>query len=254
MFKRKLLCLQYHSPDSIDIHNDESFRALVVWLEDQKIRHYKIEERAGLRATDSTHWNDAFNKYLSALGYQYDSSNRTTVVDWLLGYAVKLEYADNADQLTKAAQSLASVAPAGQSKETSVQSGRRLDPESDEFKAGVSQLAKMFQLPSHGDHVLLFKAISILIEERLSSDALVKAQQEKKAAQTHDKGELIPLAKVDLGFSISDPVLNDAAKVLRLLHVAELRDLQTKINEIIVAVQKLTANPKTDQRLGKVGV
>ena len=51
-----------------------------------------------------------------------------------------------------------------------------------------------------------------------------------------------------------DPVLNDAAKVLRLLHVAELRDLQTKINEIIVAVQKLTANPKTDQRLGKVGV
>ena len=61
----------------------------------------------------------------------------------------------------------------------------------------------MFQLPSHGDHVLLFKAISILIEERLSSDALVKAQQEKKAAQTHDKGELIPLAKVDLGFSIS---------------------------------------------------
>ena len=50
-----------------------------------------------------------------------------------------------------------------------------------------------------------------------------------------------------------DKCLNQAAKVLRLLHIAELRQLQTSINEIIVTVQTITANPKTDERLGKVG-
>ena len=50
-----------------------------------------------------------------------------------------------------------------------------------------------------------------------------------------------------------DPAVEEAAKVIRLLHLHELRDLQTQINKAIVLVQKLTANPKTDQSLGKVG-
>jgi len=51
----------------------------------------------------------------------------------------------------------------------------------------------------------------------------------------------------------SDATLNEAAKILRLLHIEELRELQTRINEAIVAVQAIIANPKTDYRLGKVG-
>lgn len=175
------------------------------------------------------------------------------MVDWLLGFAVRLDYADNAEQLTKAAESLVSAVGADQSCGNEAKTGRTLDAQSEEFKSGILKLAKMFQLPSHADHILLFKAISILIEERLSQQTKVIAQKEKKG-QSYEKGDVIPLSKVDLGFTISDPVLNEAAKILRLLHVAELRDLQTRINEIIVAVQKLTANPKTDQRLGKVGV
>lgn len=50
-----------------------------------------------------------------------------------------------------------------------------------------------------------------------------------------------------------DAVLNEAAQILRLLHIEELRELQTKINEAIVAVQAIIADPKTDHRLGKVG-
>ena len=48
-------------------------------------------------------------------------------------------------------------------------------------------------------------------------------------------------------------VLKEAAQILRLLHIEELRELQTKINEAIVAVQAIIADPKTDHRLGKVG-
>jgi RLL motif-containing protein 1 len=54
-------------------------------------------------------------------------------------------------------------------------------------------------------------------------------------------------------FYIKDKVLKEAVKILRLLHIKELRDLQTKINETIVAVQTITANPKTDSSLGRVG-
>lgn len=54
-------------------------------------------------------------------------------------------------------------------------------------------------------------------------------------------------------FAFEDPDLDQAAKILRLLQIRSVRHLQTKINETIVAVQEITANPKTDTKLGKVG-
>ena len=46
---------------------------------------------------------------------------------------------------------------------------------------------------------------------------------------------------------------HDAARVLRMLYVADLRKLQDAVNTTIVALQEFTANPKTDSRLGRVG-
>lgn len=54
-------------------------------------------------------------------------------------------------------------------------------------------------------------------------------------------------------FNMGDAMLDNAAKGLSLLYIQDLRNLQTKINETIVAVQNITANPKTDTKLGKVG-
>ncbi|KAA0190050.1 hypothetical protein HAZT_HAZT004701 [Hyalella azteca] len=66
-------------------------------------------------------------------------------------------------------------------------------------------------------------------------------------------GKAYPIFDADLGFEMGDKRLNDAGKVLRLLYIQDLRKLQTSINECIVATQTITANPKTDSRLGKVG-
>ena len=57
------------------------------------------------------------------------------------------------------------------------------------------------------------------------------------------------------GFLVSIPKLcvYPQAMGLRLLHQSELRNLQTRINEIIVKAQSVTADPKTDERLGRVG-
>lgn len=44
-------------------HPDETeFRNFIVWLEDQKIRHYKIEDRGNLRNISSSEWPESFEK------------------------------------------------------------------------------------------------------------------------------------------------------------------------------------------------
>lgn len=61
------------------------------------------------------------------------------------------------------------------------------------------------------------------------------------------------LVYFDFFYYFTDNGVNEAAKIIRLLQIHNLRELQTYINEAIVNVQRLSANPKTDQSLGKVG-
>lgn len=52
----------------------------------------------------------------------------------------------------------------------------------------------------------------------------------------------------------SDNILiQSPTDVLKLLFINDLRDLQTKINESLVEVQTVTADPRTDTKLGRVG-
>lgn len=98
MFKRKLAALEYHHPDSFNIDGklfdfgemwdknyhkvilelcvifctklyfsvfvpaEEECRNLVVWLEDQKIRFYKIEDREALRDVKNENWTKSLTK------------------------------------------------------------------------------------------------------------------------------------------------------------------------------------------------
>lgn len=75
--------------------DERNFRDLVVWLEDQKIRHYKIDDRGDLKAIDSNDWPTAYKKYLGALNCPINPNDRAAVVDWLLGLSVRFEYGDN---------------------------------------------------------------------------------------------------------------------------------------------------------------
>ena len=54
-------------------------------------------------------------------------------------------------------------------------------------------------------------------------------------------------------FVTGDAVLDEAAGILQLLHMEELRETQTRIIAAIVAVQAMAADPKTDQSRGKSG-
>lgn len=64
---------------------------------------------------------------------------------------------------------------------------------------------------------------------------------------------MLPKEKLPLGFDLGDKALNEAALVLRLLHIEQLRKLQNDANKALVKIQQITANPITDTNLGQVG-
>ena len=119
--------------------------------------------------------------------------------------------------------------------------------ESEDFKVGVNQLADVLQVPKHPVHLVTLEGICCLIQEKLSEEALKEALKSKKP------GNPVQFDSVNFGLDIKAPNLSQAANVLRYLFIHDLRELQTKINECLVSVQALTANPKTDTKLGKVG-
>ncbi|XP_056450962.1 RNA transcription, translation and transport factor protein [Gadus chalcogrammus] len=239
MFRRKLTALDYHNPGGFDCKDETEYRNCIVWLEDQKIRHYKIEDRGNLRNIPGSEWPAAFQKYLQDVSSPFGEAERQEALDWLLGLAVRYEYGDNVDKYKN-------CPPLSTSSDKPVDPLVNLDSSSPDFKAGVTALANILKIQRHDDYLVMLKAIRILIEERLSPEAVAKSSQKKE-------GLPVALDKHVLGFDTGDATLNEAALILRLLHVEELRELQTRINEALVAVQAIIADPKTDHRLGKVG-
>ncbi|KAL6087515.1 hypothetical protein STEG23_022168 [Scotinomys teguina] len=273
MFRRKLTALDYHNPSGFNCKDETEFRNFIVWLEDQKIRHYKIEDRGNLRNIHSSDWPKFFEKYLRDVNCPFKIQERQEAIDWLLGLAVRLEYGDNAEKYKDLApDNRKNTDNAAKNAEPLI----NLDVNNPDFKAGVMALANLLQIQRHDDYLVMLKAIRILVQERLTQDAVAKANQTKEYAMTTSlknaigifltvppiqrslvvagvEGLPVALDKHILGFDTGDAVLNEAAQILRLLHIEELRELQTKINEAIVAVQAIIADPKTDHRLGKVG-
>ncbi|KDR10556.1 UPF0568 protein C14orf166 homolog [Zootermopsis nevadensis] len=247
MFKRKLTALNYPSPDNFNVNDTTEFRNLVLWLEDQKIRHYKIEDRKALRDINCHDWPKTFRKYGDDLACPIQSEKPSELIEWLLAFAVRLEYSDSADMYKNQTADHVKKNELNTPKVVSANPLDNLDFQSADFKKGVNTLAQLLQITSHPDHLITLKAVSKVVCQRLSAEAL------ENPSSVIVKGKPFPFQEADLGFDTGDYVLNQAAKILRLLYIQNLRDLQTRINECIVAVQSVTANPKTDTKLGKVG-
>ena len=108
-------------------------------------------------------------------------------------------------------------------------------------------MADLLKVPLHTDHLVTLEGISNLVKEKFNPDDL------KNQPKIYAGGVPIEFEELVSGFDFEDKNLNYAASVLRYLFIRDLRELQTKINECIVQVQALTANPVTDTKLGKVG-
>jgi len=233
MYERRLLALGYPNSRNFNPNDLQEFQALVLWLEEQKIRRYPVDssERNGLRNFGSNQWQQFFEKYAKDLQCP-DIARETNVqtLCWILGYALRLEAKYGSERTSDNPLTFLD----------------NIDAESQEFKNGVTALADLLKIPPNPDPIVRLEACSKLLETRLSQ------KDEKFSTEKHIE---IKLKDHDFGFSEKnmDPVLKEAAKILRLLHLTNLRKLQSEINNTIELVQNVTANPKTDTKSGKVG-
>ncbi|XP_013190136.2 RNA transcription, translation and transport factor protein [Amyelois transitella] len=222
MFKLKLTALGHPNPESFNCEDEKEYRSVVLWLEDQKIRHYKIEEREGLRNIDSDSWNEAYDVYQRDLVSPTVDGQPNEQLNWLLSYAVRLEYADNVEKYKDA-----KVEETKQATPNVVSSNPldNLDFSSPAFKTGVDRVATLTGVGPHPDPKFRLSAIA----------KILKSSPHPDPPKTEGN------------------IVQQPSDVLKLLFVQDLRELQTKINEALVAVQTVTADPRTDTKLGRVG-
>ncbi|XP_034489189.1 RNA transcription, translation and transport factor protein [Drosophila innubila] len=247
MLKLKLEALGHPTPSDVAWSNRKEFASTILWLEDQKIRYYTIEDREKLRNLDDMKlWEEAYKQYCIDLNmppYETQLEQLTCII----GHAMRLEYLDDPSQYESInAQEAREPKNNGMQTQQKVQTifDGKINVHDKEFIAGVRTLATKLKVPHHPNHLLQLEAVARIVHERLGPSA----KDRQPIA-----GTPFPFDKGNDVVSANDPTLDYPMRILRLLQIQSLRQLQTHINETIVAVQSLTANPKTDTKLGKVG-
>ncbi|CAF0820664.1 unnamed protein product [Didymodactylos carnosus] len=248
MYRRKLAALDYLKDYNPQDEND--FRNMIVWLEDMKIRLYPIEDRQNLRNVQSPQWNIAYQKYLEDLKCPHNNINDHAIIsDWLIGSAVRLEYGDSVEKFRPVVSGNEVTMNGDSNKPKQGNPLDNIDFTTPEFKQGMERLCDILQIPrKFNDTTAVLRTISKIITTKLSKESM-----EKQQIKEHGSGVDFSVDKIALGFTTGDAIIDEAAKILRLLYIQDLRLLQTKINEAIVAVQSIVADPKTDSKLGKTG-
>ncbi|XP_019868582.1 RNA transcription, translation and transport factor protein [Aethina tumida] len=242
MSRRLLIALRYPKADIVDINND--FRNIILWLEENKIKIADSSLVNSLKNINSPDWNKSFEQYKSELGCPLFKSN-VEDLQWILGYAIQVETMKDKNRYLKHA--VENLKISNKPDVVAENPLDKLDFKGKDFETGITELAKILDVKPHPDPLKTLRAVRKVVETRLNAKAV---ENPKDFIVT---GTPFPFQDADLGFDLKDPVLNRAAKILRMLYIHNLRDLQTKANELIVAVQLVTANPKTDTKLGKVG-
>nr|XP_022913099.1 UPF0568 protein C14orf166 homolog [Onthophagus taurus] len=238
---RKLTALQYPNLENINIQDEGVYRNIVVWLEGNRVKKCDQSLSDQLGDTTSSNWNDFYLTYLKSLNCP-ENINKEAQIDWLAGYTIKSSYQKEKNKFNSIESTKKSTTP----NVVTDNPLDKLDFSCQEFYDGVTNLAKVLKVTPHPDHYVTLEACRKVVESHFINE-------KNPGKDCGNKGTPFPYHNTDLGFDLGDVGLNQAAKVLRLIYIQDLRNLQTKGNEVIVSVQNITANPKTDTKLGKVG-
>lgn len=241
-----LRALQHPQADSAQM---DAFRNLVMWLEDRKIRAYKVEDRRVLADIQTPQWHAAYDTYLQQLGCPAPvrGADAEAQLLWLLRLAVAREYEDNKAVLGKA---VPAAAPKAASVPQPKQRKPHLDVSSDAASAQLRELLQRISSAAGGSAANPAAPLPQALQE--AHIALTHRVLPALAAGRQGAGETAA-SDFPLGFSTSDGAVNKAATMLRILYTQELRKLQSLIDDSIVEVQEFTSNPRTDSALGRTG-
>ncbi|KAF8819332.1 hypothetical protein IE077_001169 [Cardiosporidium cionae] len=233
--KLQALHFQHDFQEDLDF---PTFQRIVLWLEEEKIRLYTPEERSGLRQFSNPKWGDALRQYHEGLGLKFDSLNidmleqRDRVLDKLLSAAVYDAYQDKIEGDDLECLESSDV------------------PTRQKLTTGF-----LFQFISQANEILELLNLPFLSREA-TEDEILSALRGIQARINEKKEQHLTHVKVDLpiGFETPFPEIRKPITALRLLHGNELRRAQFNINKAINELQNITSNPKTDPKLGRIGM
>jgi len=244
-----LKSLGYPKADQFRIEDFGTYKGLVVWLEDMKIRFLKTEERTPLR-TSGPQWNTFFSTYVEDLGcpVRYSQETRAEVLDYLCSQALMLDYRDNAEQHKKHAETLkdqnqqqqqgeaggGAGGAAGQTPASINKAAIFNNIEGPELQAQIQNAAKLLNVDTSQctDIAQLLKAVVGAAQRILSPAAIEAARSYTASAPSGSQGSLGGFSPdaFPLGFSVGDPQVDAAATILRVLYINDLRHLQTQVD------------------------
>merc|ERR1711991_625622 len=160
-----------------------------------------------------------------------------TVVEWLLNHAVASLYKKRKQQYNASsieAKKMLQENSLARTLQTNAYDKRA-------FELCVDQLAKeigMDPLDGAGDSgALLLACVRACLRKISFADSDGGVPNGKQSLNAED---------YPLGFDTGDEILNDAARVLRLLYAEDVSTLQSNINQVLLLVQNFTAKPTID--------
>jgi len=226
--------------------NPSEVSKLVQFLEDRHIRHLPVDNRLPLRSPGST-FDAAFIEYLERLGCPLPSiSTLDERIHWLVNHAVSVSYEDSAATTNSSEALEHAETSAGQKSVTSTEISTSALPQ--DAVAIIADLVRTLQIRSSRGPVESLQNV-----QRALRAAVIPSATGVKVGAERTKSPRDLLIEFGSGISTGVDVQDQALSVLRMLYVADLRELQDAVNEILVEVQSYTADPKTDSSLGVVG-
>ena len=242
----------------------KSVRALVhfcEFLEDTVIRALPIEARETLRTAKLESTDDAtVVNTLNAYGLQLSPVVRNlglatpeAFVDELLERAVALKHSDD-----DAAPAIEAIARSSKRLKLAAALGAE-DCSSalvsdEKVRAALARLARTLGVLGEEETVPNDAVDACVLLEKCvaSNERFVTPFMSETGAQAARNPP--SLGDVPSGVGLADDAtVEKAVAVARLLHVNDLRRLQSDVDAFLVSMQEYTADPKTDSRIGRVG-
>jgi RLL motif-containing protein 1 len=243
---RRLCCIDYPRWKEVDLETPADIHAVVCWLEEHRLRALSTEQRgeklaqyesrAQLETMMRWYWHEVVGE--TAERVPHPPETLTQLLDALIEEAIATEYTElEAEYVTSSSLLMHQTAF----------DGALLQPdERQRFHQAVVALAQ--RLGFDNNHLNSFSTLEILQSLRSvchrAFDLPVRSTT-GSYAQTLDE--------IPLGFSTGDRQLDEAAKILRLLFITDLKDIQAEINSLLEKLQSFTALPATDSSLGRHG-
>jgi hypothetical protein len=225
MSQMKLWALRYAKPQ-MDFNDETDVCELISFLDHKYFHHGFAHDSGNIMELD-----EHLKQYITDVGLDYSDESRTSLIDVLLNSAVtrnlREKLVGHAGDPCQAANQL--------------RLAKLLESMNEEERATLESIVRN-------------KAAELKIASHPSIMRMAMAILSCNSEPSPQSSVAFKLSDVPSGLkSTGDNKVDDALKILRMINVYRYRDLQTQVNEHLASLQELTADPKADTKIGRVG-